>query len=79
MFRVFEALKSVTEVIKPIGFAKLVPEEESERNALLFPKPQGFLNGIPFERKNFEEYVQELKNFFTKNPFLWCDSYESLP
>jgi hypothetical protein len=62
MWTIFEALKTVPEVVKPLGYAAICPRPSSNLHVLIFPKLQDcYSMGVPLEEDDFKNYLKELK------------------
>lgn len=68
MWDIYEALKDVEEVVKPLCFARLDSDEEGLKNSdeLIFPMLVGFTMGVPTDNDTFAAYIKELLNVIKK-------------
>ena len=80
LWRIFEALKDVEEVVKPLGYAI---SEKDKKNAefLIFPKLDGsFKMGVPTDAEEFNEYMTAVSHAIKRlhrNHVVHVDLYPS--
>ena len=69
MWRTFEALKDVSAVVKPLGYALLTllsdnkSTEISDGNYVIFPRLKDYSMGVPLKDNLFADYLFQMKEF----------------
>ena len=63
MWKIYEALKDVSEVVKPLAYSEYILVSGGSCSSIIFSKVKDYSMGVPLEENLFKSYLDQMKMF----------------